>query len=759
MRTPPRQSPIIVAPLLLLLALAATAHAAPPFVGSAACASCHAVQSAAWKGSHHDLAMQVPTKDTVLGDFANATFTKDGITTTFSRRNERFVIRTDGPGGKLADFEVKYVFGVTPLQQYLLETTGGRLQAFTIAWDTRSKAQGGQRWFDLYPKEKLRAGDELHWTGRQQNWNYMCADCHSTNLVKGYDAATDSFRTTWSEVNVGCEACHGPGDAHARWAKAGAKRDAPNGLTVALDERRGVNWIPQAATGIATRSKPRETSREIEVCAQCHARRAQIAEGYHAGRRFLDHYLPSLLSAGLYENDGQQRDEVYNWGSFLQSRMHAKGVTCSDCHDPHSAKVRAPGNSICAACHLPSRYDDAKHHFHKAGTKGAECASCHMPTRTYMVVDPRHDHSFRVPRPDLSVKLGTPNACNDCHRDRKAQWAAQAVARWHGDSRRQEWSAAEAFSAARKGSTSAEVALLKAIEDATVPSIQRATALAELAPFATAKSAAALRRSPAEADELMRLASARTAHLLPPRDRLPAFGPLLSDPRLAMRIEAAVELAGIPRQAFPPDQLAAFERAASEYRAVQANGAVRPEAWTSLGGFEQRLGNVEAAQRAYAEALKRDAAFIPARVNLADLYSNLGREADAEKELRAAVRSAPANASAHHALGLSLVRQKRIAEAMPELEKAATLAPDSARFAYVHAVALNSGGERMRAIATLEAAQKRHPTDRDILAALVEFNVEAGNRPAAIAWAKRLVERSPSDPNAARMLQSLQAPR
>jgi len=703
--------------------------------------------------------MQAPTKDAVLGNFGDATFVKGGVTTTFSKRGERFVVRTDGPDGKLADFEVKYVFGVTPLQQVLLETTGGRLQAFTIAWDSRPKEKGGQRWFDLYPKERLRAGDELHWTGRQQNWNFMCADCHSTNLVKGYDASTDSFRTTWSEVNVGCEACHGPGAAHVQWARSGAKKGAPNGLTVALDERRGVNWIPQAATGIATRSRPRETSREIEVCAQCHARRMQIAEGYHAGRRFLDHYLPSLLAAGLYENDGQQRDEVYNWGSFLQSRMHAKGVTCSDCHDPHTAKIRAPGNSACASCHLPSKYDDARHHFHKAGTKGAECASCHMPTRAYMIVDPRHDHSFRVPRPDLSVKLGTPNACNDCHRDRKAPWAADAAAKWYGDARRREWTSAEAISSARRSGTSAESALLKVIEDAAMPSIQRATALAELAPFATAKSGPVLRRSPAESDELMRLASARTARLLPPRDRLPTFGPLLSDPRLAVRIEAAAELAGIPRQAFPVDQLAAFDRATAEYRAVQGYLADRPEGWTNLCGLEQRLGNVEAATTACREALRRDPAFVPARVNLADLYSYLGREADAEKELRAAIKAAPANAGARHALGLSLVRQKRMKEAMPELEKAAALAPDSARFAYVHAVALHSGGEPKRALATLEAAQRRHPADRDILIALVDFNVEAGNRPAAIAWAKKLVERSPADPNALRKLEELQPSR
>jgi hypothetical protein len=412
-----------------ILAAAGALHGAPAFVGTEACAGCHAKAAEAWKGSHHDLAMQEPSPAVVLGDFSGATFRKDGVSTTFTKQGERFVIRTEGPDRKLADFEVKYVFGVAPLQQYLLALPGGRLQAFTVAWDTRPRAQGGQRWFDLYPKEKLRPGDELHWTGRQNNWNFMCADCHSTNLAKGYDAAADRYATTWSSLNVGCEACHGPGADHVAWARAGAKGDARKGLTVLLDERKSVSWLPDAATGIAKRSAPRTTTRELEVCAQCHSRRAQVAEGYHPGRRFLDHYRPSLLEAGLYEADGQQADEVYKWGSYLQSRMHAAGVTCTDCHDAHSGKTYAPASAVCARCHLPAKFDDPKHHFHKPGSKGAECVSCHMPARLYMVVDARRDHSFRVPRPDLTVKLGTPNACGDCHRREGARWAAEAIAK------------------------------------------------------------------------------------------------------------------------------------------------------------------------------------------------------------------------------------------------------------------------------------------------------------------------------------------
>ncbi len=714
---------------LLLIAAASAiplAEASPQNVGTSSCSACHAKQASAWRGSHHDLAMQAPGAATVLGNFANASFAKAGLTTTFAKKGDKFVIRTDGPGGKVADFEVKYVFGVTPLQQYLLEIPGGRLQAFTIAWDSRPKEQGGQRWFDLYPKEKLKAGDELHWTGRQQNWNYMCADCHSTNLTKGYDPAKDAFDTKWSELNVGCEACHGPGSDHAAWAKAGSgAKDAGKGLTVLLDERRGVSWIPDAKTGIAARSKPRPGSREIEVCAQCHARRGQFAGGYHAGRAFLDHYRPALLTEGLYEADGQQRDEVYTWGSFLQSRMHAKGVTCSDCHDPHSAKPVAPGNAVCAQCHLPAKFDDAKHHLHRAGSKGAQCASCHMPTRDYMVIDARHDHSFRVPRPDLTMKLGTPNACNDCHRDKDAKWAAAAVAKGYGANRRQDKHYAEALKAGRDRAAGADKALLETISDASVPGIARATAANDLPDVATPRPSAAYQRLPADADALVRLAAARSVALVPPRERLAMFAPLLNDPYLAVRLDAVSQLAGIPREAFAPAALMAFDRAAAEYRQAQRFNAERAEAWLNLGSLEARLGNAAEARSAYERSLKLDPAFIPARINLADLYREFNRNDEAEKVLREAVRIAPANADARHALGLTLVRLGRREAALAELERATKLAPSSARYVYVYAVALDSAGQRARAVRLLEDARRRHPGDRDIAEALEAWAAQA----------------------------------
>jgi len=347
------------------------------WVGRSVCASCHVEQAARWSGSHHDLAMQPANGKTVLGDFNNVKVTQFGVTSSFFRKDGSYRVRTEGPDGKLQDYAIKYVFGVEPLQQYLIEFPGGRMQALSLAWDTRPKAQGGQRWFHLYPDEKIAHDDELHWTQPAQNWNSMCAECHSTRLQKHYDPATRTFSTAWSEIDVSCEACHGPGSAHVAWAerKPGWETQEPGkGLVLQLDERHDVSWMIDPKTGNAARSQVRTSNKEIEMCARCHARRSPISQEYAHGEPFMDHYLPRLLDEGMYFSDGQIDDEVYVYGSFLQSRMHAAGVTCSDCHEPHSLQLRAPGNGVCLQCHTAEKYESARHHFHEPGSTGASCA-------------------------------------------------------------------------------------------------------------------------------------------------------------------------------------------------------------------------------------------------------------------------------------------------------------------------------------------------------------------------------------------------
>ncbi len=735
------------------------------YVGQQVCGRCHQEQQKLWIGSDHDHAMQVASDQTVLGDFNNAQFIYYGLTSTFSKRDGSFMVRTDGPDGELHDYEIKYTFGIHPLQQYLIEFPGGRLQALGIAWDSRPKEQGGQRWFHLYPNEKITSTDNLHWTAPDQNWNYQCAECHSTNLQKNYDLTADRFNTTWSEIDVACEACHGPGSRHVAWAEhqpgwEALNDDPAKGLVVRFNERAGVQWALDAKTGNARRSQPRETSIEIETCARCHSRRGQFWADYVPGRPLLDTHLVQLLTPGMYHADGQMQDEVYNYGSFLQSKMFQAGVTCGDCHDPHSLKLRAPANQVCAQCHNPGKYDTAAHHFHKPDSAGASCAACHTPTTTYMVVDPRHDHSLRIPRPDLSVQLGTPNACNNCHTDHPANWAADRVKQWYKEPLKGYQQFAEALHAGRTGAPGAEQALTQLAGDTSQPDIARATALAALNRYLSPASLDAVRQGLQDGDPLLRLGAIQALDNIDPQRRLPLLFPLLQDPVRAIRIEAARGLAPLPAALLaqlPAAHRAVLDTATAEYIAAQQTNTDRPESHLNLGLLYTERGEFTQAETAYRTALKLQPRFVQAYVNLADLYRLQGKDGDGEKALRQAAAIAPRDADVQQALGLLLVRQHRLPEAVEALAQATRLNPDNMHYRYVYAVALHSTGKPDDAIEVLEEAHARQPNDREILYALVTFQRDRGELEAARRYAQQLLILAPQDPAVRQLVNQLQA--
>jgi len=696
-------------------------------VGSDVCAGCHEAEHAAWRGSHHDLAMQPANAETVLGDFGDANFVEGGVTSTFFTRDANFFVRTEGPDGELRDFEISYTFGVTPLQQYLIELPGGRLQALGIAWDSRPKQRGGQRWFHLYAGQKLAAGDPLHWTGIDQNWNYQCADCHSTNLEKNYDAATRNYHTTWSELDVACEACHGPGSEHVRWAQQPeSEREiaASHGLSVSLDERRGVRWTIDPARGIAQRPVESTSHREIETCARCHSRRGQFAPG--AGRPFLDAYRPALLESGLYHVDGQMRGEVYNYGSFLQSRMYARGVTCSDCHEPHSGELRAPGNALCTQCHAPEKFDAPSHHHHVRDSTGARCTACHMPTATTMVIDERHDHSFRIPRPDLATQLGTPDACGACHTDRPTGWTAREFLRWVPNPKGGGAAFAAAFQKAESGAPGVQADQLAVLGDDALPAIVRASAAQRMAPYLGPATMAALQQALADGDPLVRAAAVSSLAGLDAAARARALAPQLADPDRNVRMEAARALAGEPERQIDGRYAPALARAIDEHLAAERFNADRPEAQLNIGNLLGARGDFAGAQAAYREALALEPGFAPAAANLADLHRAQGDDVRAEQVLHDALARSPDDASLHHALGLTLVRRKQMAEAQSELAQAARLDPGNPHHAFVYAIALHDGGAPEQALRVLEGALRQHPYDRAILSALIDYQREAG---------------------------------
>ena len=727
------------------------------FAGSDTCIACHKDAGAAWHPSQHAHAMAHATADTVLGDFNDTTFEYFGTTSRFFKKDGKFYVETDGPDGALETFEVKYTFGLDPLQQYLIEFPDGRVQALTIAWDSRPEAQGGQRWFHLYPNEKIGHDDPLHWTKLNQNWNFMCAECHSTGVAKNYDPATKRYDTTWKEITVGCEACHGEGSAHVAWAEeagAGSPADKALGLLARFDERSGVTWSLDPETKQPKRSTaPMSVRKEVEMCGRCHARRGIISEAFVPGRPLSDSHQVGLIARGLYQADGQMLDEVYNYGSFKQSKMFAAGVTCSDCHDPHSAKLRAPGGEVCLQCHAGSYKEPG--HTHHEGADAPNCVSCHMPAREFMVIDTRHDHGFRVPRPDLSVTLGVDNACTDCHADKPANWAAAAIEDWYGPERQGYQSFGPAFHAAWTGASDAAALLAAVAEDEAAPSFVRASALEELTAYPSARTAGSVRAGLTHPDPLIRLAALDHLETASGAQLWPLVSPLLNDPVRGVRAKAGFLLAGTPAGDLSESDRARLDAAEKAFVAAQVLNADRPESQSLLARYYLRKGEPDHAEAAYKTALELSPHFTPAAVNLADLYRAQGRDADGVAVLREALRLSPNDGGLHHALGLALVRLKQSDEAMTELGRAAELEPDRVRYLYVYAVGLDSVGKRGEAIAALKSGLERHPDNREILTALVNYAQQDGDLSAALGYAQRLAKADPANQNVKQLIEAL----
>ena len=740
-------------PRFFLLAALFYSAAGLTFTGSDACKACHADEYGDWQGSHHDLAMQLPTEATVLGDFDDASFTYNGVATRFYRRGDSFMVRTDGEDGKLQDFEVAYVFGVYPLQQYLLPLSRGRLQALSIAWDSRPAAEGGQRWYHLYPDEVIDHQDPLHWTGPYQIWNTRCAECHSTDLKKNYDPATHSFATTFEELDVGCEACHGPGERHIELATAKQLEGAPNGGFPTALAQRG-EWAFPEDGAIARRREPLESRAQVDACGRCHARRGTLGD-YHYGANLLDTHRPSLPLAPLYYHDGQIRDEVYVWGSFLQSKMHQAGVVCSNCHEPHSMALRAPGNGVCAQCHQGDTYDDGSHHHHPAGSSGAQCANCHMPETTYMGVDPRRDHSMRIPRPDLSVVMGVPNACNACHTEQDGQWAVDALRKWGIEFRDTGSHRARAFQRMGEGDGRAVPALGELARDATAAPIWRASAVEALGQAGGREALQTVAMLLYDDDPLLRTSTVRSLQFLPLHQRLQLLQPLIEDPITAVRMEVAESLAGVPLDQIPPEQATRLRALFDEYLAIQAQHADMPSVQLQMGVFHVNRGDIAAAEAAYREALSLNRQLIPAYLNLADLLRSQSREEEARQLLLHALEVVPDNGPALHSLGLLETRGNRPEKALEYLGRAAGLETEGTRHRFVYAIALHDLGRPRDAVTQLQALLRQVPRNEDVLLALANYSAELGERDRALEYARRLTEIAPRNPNYRQLLEQL----
>ncbi|MGB3126250.1 MAG: tetratricopeptide repeat protein [Pseudomonas sp.] len=663
------------------------------------CAGCHQAQAKDWQGSHHQLAMQAATPQTVPADFNNAAFTGEGETTRFSRRGDEFWVNTPGIDGKAADFKVAYTFGIAPLQQYLIEVGDGRLQALGVAWDTQKG-----RWFHLYPGQGVNFKNPLHWSKPSQNANFMCVECHTTGYKRNFDPVKNTFDSQWNSLGVGCQACHGPASNHVQWAaKKGDLLHA----------------------GFAVDLKDKNANVELETCARCHARRAPLGDGFTVGKRLMDDYLPSVLTRELYTLDGKIKDEVFEHGSFAQSKMAEKGVRCSNCHNPHSNELKAPGNGVCLQCHNPAGktpyatvdgrglqaklYDSSEHTGVAVGQPGSFCVDCHMPGKFYMGNDFRHDHSFSIP-PAARAVLQAPS---------------------YGDS----------MALIRGGQPGAAQALYDQLARGNLPAIQRATLLVELPNYPSEQALKLATKDLGNPAPQVRESAVRaTSALLPPPERVSLYAPLLKDPVKAVRIVAARDLLGVPGQG------PAWDNAIAEYEQVQLSLLERAEANLNLAMLYQASGrgdNVEAQLRT---ALLRDPDFFPALVTLAQWLEANGRNEEARSLIAAQLARQPDAPLLQHTQGLMLIRAGDVAKALPYLRRAVRLAPDNGQFAFVLAVALHDSGKVDDACRELESLLQRQPYNRNARLSLIQYYLENGQEPKAQIVLQGWKKLNPGDP-------------
>jgi predicted CXXCH cytochrome family protein len=700
------------------------------FVGSEACAGCHEEAYEAWRGSHHDLSTAPASEGTVLGDFGDAELRHGDITVRFSTRDgDYFVSRREGDG-QPNEYRVAYTLGVEPLQSYLIPFPGGRFQVLDFAWDT----ERGQ-WFNLYPDGADEPGDWSHWTGGGSTWNGMCAECHSTNLVKGYDLETRSFSTAWSEIDIGCEACHGPGSRHVRWAEVEPMARLPSDNYELLIRTSGIHG-----------------TKEVELCAPCHSRRIEFGDYDHRRNNLLEYQVPSLLRAELYFADGQVRDreQVYVYGSYQQSAMYRAGVRCGSCHDVHSLTLLAEGNALCFRCHQASTYDAYEHHFHQKvvngeSSDGATCVKCHMPESRFMLIDDRADHSMLIPRPDLTVAIGVPNPCSasGCHDDRPVAWAADQFRRWYGEAQRSHF--ATTFAAARRGEPGVEADLAAIAGDTLYPPVVRASALALLQPYRYNAARRAFRRALEDDDALVRHAA--TSNLMAPTtdSLVAALASLLLDPVRTVRLAAASRIAEAPAGRLQPYQREALEASLLDFQEGMEYSLHHPVAAYNLGLLASSRRDTTGAETYYRAAIEADRRFYPAKMNLAQLLRSRGAYEEAEGLFREILASAPATYEAAYSLGTLLGDSGRYAEAVELLRLAAEGVPGRSSV-YFHLSRFAAAiGREAEAEAALQTALALEPDNLEYQYTLASFHAGRGDYRRALELADRMIAAHPDD--------------
>jgi tetratricopeptide (TPR) repeat protein len=627
--------------------------------------------------------------------------------------------------GKPDTFKVEYTFGYDPLQQYLIEYPKGRYQTTHVAWDNLEK-----KWFDLYPNLKIDHSEWLHWTGGSQTWNSMCADCHSTNLQQNFSEASDSYRTTWDEINVACESCHGPGSEHVRLSKM-----YPDSSMIF-----GATYLKSNST----------QAEQMQFCARCHSRRSQLNNSFNHNEHWSQQYSPDILRPGLYYPDGQILDEVYVWGSFTQSTMHRMNVRCTDCHDPHTYQRKLPGNQLCNQCHNIQVYDNPTHHFHQTGTEGAKCESCHMPGRNYMVNDYRPDHSFRVPRPDQSVKYDVPNACNKCHDNKSAKWAADWVVKWHGEVRRPHYSDV-LLKAANHESSPKEIEQFAKID--TVPDIAKATAIYYLNYYGGPEAAQTLLNNLTHPSVLVRRTAVEGLGLYDVESMKTALLPILFDTSRVVRQAVFNVLAGIDISSSAPNVIAQYQKVSNEFFDTHKINADFPSQMLNMAQYYQRIGQTDLAQQYYEETIAKDNYQNMARVNLAIIYNSQQKNQQAAALLKKVIEQEPNYDPAYFSLGLLYAEINRADSAIFYLKECTRVNAQNYGAYYNLGLLYQQQNQMDKAEKTFLDGIKGDPNNERLLYAITSFYLNNEKKMQARQYAEKLAKMYPGRQEYLQLLQ------
>ncbi|TBN04685.1 tetratricopeptide repeat protein [Hyunsoonleella flava] len=698
----------------------ASTHLIPDnhFLGDQACASCHNEQFKDWKESHHDKAMEIAADSTVLGDFNNTYFKSQGITSRFFKKDDSFYVNTEGRDGKYHDYKIEYTFGIEPLQQYIVKFPDGHYQCLRTAWDTKEN-----KWFDLYPEFKVVHSEWLHWSRGGLNWNNMCADCHSTNVRKNYDIETHSYDTKYALINVNCEACHGPGKNHVENAKKLGNAYKPNG-----DLKMTLNTGPKEL---------------VDQCARCHARREQYSEFYNFEGTFLDHYAPQLLTDNLYHPDGQILDEVYVYGSFLQSKMYQNNVTCTNCHNPHSLKLRFEGNMLCAQCHDTKVYDVPSHHFHETASEGSKCINCHMAGKIYMGNDYRRDHSFRIPRPDLSLKYGTPNACTQCHTDKDDTWAWEKYKETHGTPKNKHFS--ELLAPGLKGDPHGFEKLLELSKDTIYPEISRASAVRAMEGYLNENAIDNMLAFLNDESPLVRGATIDALNDINSADYANYFLPLLKDEKRTVRVKAFLAIAGLNEFQIPEAYKDVYKKVEKEFNTHLDVTSDFTGGRAKKALYFIKKGDLVNAIKWYEKALEIDDMNNMIRTNLANLYYRNDDIKNAEKAFKTIIKQEPEFAQTYYSYALLLAEQNRVEEAIQQMDLAIKRMPENIRFYYNLSLLHDKVNNLKKAEQIASKGLKLDTNNEGLIYVLAYIYQKQGNIAKAKNMAERLVQLYPNN--------------